>query len=263
MSKLDYLPTSAALNDAARQIRTDGFCIVRGLFSTDEIAAFDIEAKKLLTRTDLIDDKNMRCRWQSDVGTGACVFDAFDPVTDLCPLFHSVAHDARLQSILQAVYGEPAHLFRDKLIFKPPGATGYGLHQDYVALKTFPRSFLSVLVAIDLADAANGCTEVFPGVHQRGCLMPEDGMYHEIPPGMIDESCGVKLEMAPGDVALFGAFTPHRSGINRSRTWRRQLYMSYNAASEGGDCRAEHYREFREWLRDRYAEFGRTEVHFA
>ena len=42
-------------------------------------------------------------------------------------------------------------LFKDKLIFKRPGALGYGLHQDYIAWKSFPESFVTVIVAIDPA----------------------------------------------------------------------------------------------------------------
>ena len=38
------------------------------------------------------------------------------------------------------------------------------------------------------------------------------------------------LVLEPGDVAVFGGFTPHRSDPNLSDRWRRQLYLSYNAA---------------------------------
>ena len=62
------------------------------------------------------------------------------------------------------------------------------------------------------------------------------------------------LELRPGDVAIFGGFTPHRSGPNRSGRWRRQLYLSYNQRSDGGDQRTKHYEEFHRWLRVRYAE---------
>ncbi len=54
----------------------------------------------------------------------------------------------------------------------------------------------------------------------------------------------------------------HRSGPNRSDRWRRQLYLSYNKFSEGGHQRPQHYREFRDWLRTKYAEHGKTETYF-
>jgi hypothetical protein len=252
----------SSLNDLVHEYHVQGFGIIRGLFSPDEIAVLDEEAHRLLERTDLIDTNNLRCRWQNDVTSGACLFDAFDPVVDIGPACARIASDSRIQELLQAVYGEPAWLFRDKLIFKPPGACGYGLHQDYIAWPSFPRSFLTILVPIDCSDSLSGCTEVFAGCHEQGYLMEEDGDYHEIPPGYVDESQSVKLILSPGDVAFFGGFTPHRSAPNRSRHWRRQLYLSYNADSDGGDCRTSHYGEFHEWLRKQYAKYGRNNVHY-
>ena len=40
------------------------------------------------------------------------------------------------------------------------------------------------------------------------------------------------------------------------------MYLSYNADSDGGDYRDEHYREFHAWLCDRYAEYGKHGVWF-
>jgi ectoine hydroxylase-related dioxygenase (phytanoyl-CoA dioxygenase family) len=173
-----------------------------------------------------------------------------------------LAADPRLLGLLAGVYGEPAHLFKDKLIFKPPGAKGYDLHQDYIAWKDFPRSFITVLVPVDPCHRGNGCTEVFPAYHRQGCLAPEDGDYHPLPADVVDESKVVPLELEPGDVALFGAFTPHRSAPNRSAGWRRQLYLSYNAASDGGERRTAHYQEFHAWLKVKYAEYGKHHVYF-
>ncbi len=45
-------------------------------------------------------------------------------------------------------------------------------------------------------------------------------------------------------------------------SWRRQLYLSYNAQSDGGDQREAHYREFHVWLKKKYAEFGKHAVYF-
>ena len=80
-----------------------------------------------------------------------------------------------------------------------------------------------------------GPRRYFPCPLQQGYLSPTDGMYHELSPASVDESNGVKLELMPGDVAMFGGNMPHRSAPNRSRSWRRQLYLSYNAKSDGAD----------------------------
>src|SRR5262245_43861206 len=187
---------------AAEQIRAyhdDGYLIVRDVFSADEIAALAAEAETLVGRSELIDKQNIRCRWQDHAETGECRFDCFDPVIDIGPVSRYFAYDRRILDILAAIYGDEAHLFKDKLIFKPPGATGYTLHQDYISWKEFPESFITVIVAIDPTGAANGATEVFPGYHKQGYLSPKDGDYHHLPLEAIDESRGIVLDLAPGD----------------------------------------------------------------
>jgi hypothetical protein len=240
----------------------DGYLIVRSLFGVAEIALAALEAEVLLGRRELIHTDNIRCRWQPHVDTNECLFETFDPVIDLAPVCHQLAHDPRLMALLAGLYGEPACLFKDKLIFKPPGAKGYDLHQDYISWPSFPQTFVTVLVPLDPSDRSNGCTLVYPGHHQQGYLSPHDGMYHPLPPETVDEAGAVALELQPGDVAVFGCFTPHRSDPNRSPRWRRQLYLSYNALSDGGPRREQHYREFHVWLRERYAEYGRNNTYF-
>ena len=250
--------------DAAQVARyaADGFVVVRQVFSADRIAELDAEATRMLGRTELIDSDNIRCRWQNHVDSGECRFDCFDPVIDLSDACARTARDPRLLAIVGALYGEPACLFKDKLIFKAPGSIGYKLHQDYIAWKSFPTSFVTAIVAIDTADASNGATEVFPGYHAKGCLTPQDGNYHQLPDDAVDAATGVVLDLAPGDVAIFSGYTPHRSGPNRSAQPRRLLYLSYNALSDGGEQRDRHYAEFHRWLQDRYAEYGKTATFF-
>lgn len=239
-----------------------GFVLVRGLLDPAAVARADGEAVALLDRHDLIAKNNLRCRWQTNVRTGACQFETFDPVIDLSPACRALAEDINLRGVLSDLYGEPARLFKDKLIYKPPGCPGYDLHQDWIAWPGFPRSFLTVLVALEPASLANGCTIVYPGYHHGGSLSPEDGQYHPLPDGTVDEAQAVPLELTPGDVAIFGGFTPHRSAPNLSAAWRRQLYLSYNRASDGGDRREAHYAEFHGWLRKRYAEHAKYDVYF-
>lgn len=251
---------SAAL---CQDYRRDGFLVARSLFTREEIDAARTEAELLRQRQDLIHKDNLRCRWQTNVVTGECQFETFDPVLDLAPRCRALAGHPRLLNLLAEVYGEEACLFKDKLIYKPPGVKGYGLHQDWIGWPGFPRSFLTVLIPFDPTDRDNGCTEVFPGYHHLGCLTPADGQYHELPAGVVDEARCVPLELDLGDVAIFSGFTPHRSAPNRSERWRRQLFVSYNQRSDGGPQHEKHYEEFHAWLRRRYAEHGRTGVYFA
>jgi ectoine hydroxylase-related dioxygenase (phytanoyl-CoA dioxygenase family) len=256
-------PTAPARSrSVAEQFESDGYLVVRSLFAADEVEVLASEAKTLLERTELIDTANLRCRWQTDTVTGDCHFDCFDPVTDIGPVSRWFALHPRLLACLRDVYGDEPRLLKDKLIFKRPGAGGYALHQDYIGWDDFPTSFVTAIVAVDATTRENGATEIFPGAHRRGYLSPHDGDYHELSPDALGDAPGVLLELEPGDVALFGGFMPHRSGVNRTGQWRRQLYLSYNADRDGGDRRAAHYRQFEAWLRRKYAQHGRTNVYF-
>jgi ectoine hydroxylase-related dioxygenase (phytanoyl-CoA dioxygenase family) len=161
--------------------------------------------------------------------------------------------DERILQPLESIYGESPELFKDKLIFKPPGATGYALHQDRPDWPGFPESFITVLVAIEPADEQNGCTVVYRGYHRQGPMPPQAGQWH-LPADAVREADRVPLILQTGDVAIFGCYTPHYSAPNRSGRWRRQLFLSYNARSDGGQQKQQHYAEFHARLRERYGE---------
>ena len=256
--------TSAPTLDAVdvQGYRRDGYLIARDVFTPHEVEAMDAEATRLLQRTDLIDTNNIRCRWQDDIVSGECRFDCFDPVIDLSPVFEGVARDARLLGLMSALFGERAYLFKDKLIFKPANAKGYSLHQDYIAWPSFPKSFTTLIVAIDPSDAASGGTEVFPGQHANGNLTAPDGNYHDLPEFLVSGTPGIVLELKAGDIAVFDGFMPHRSASNRSGRSRRLLYLSYNAERDGGEQREAHYAEFKAWLQTQYAKYNRTDTFF-
>jgi ectoine hydroxylase-related dioxygenase (phytanoyl-CoA dioxygenase family) len=121
---------------------------------------------------------------------------------------------------------------------------------------------LTVLIPLDRVDQGNGCTEVFPGYHTNGLLRPRGREYAPLPSDAVDESKAVPLLLDLGDIALFDGFTPHRSAPNRSDRWRRQFFPSYNRFSEGGHQRPQHYQEFREYMRKRYAERGKKNTYY-
>jgi ectoine hydroxylase-related dioxygenase (phytanoyl-CoA dioxygenase family) len=254
----------AALNSSQlRTWREDGYVILRDFFPRAQIAEAAAESEDLLLRhRGVIAAENLRCRFMPNVVTGVEEFECFDPVLDLSLTCHRLALDAGLLAAIGDLYGEGACLFKDKLVYKGPGVKGYDLHQDYAPWDSFPRSFLTVLIPFDRADLENGCTEVFPGYHTQGLLRPRGQEYAPLPADAVDEARAVPLVLDLGDIAIFDGFTPHRSAPNRSKRWRRQFFPSYNRISEGGHQRPQHYREFREWMRTRYAERGRTGMYF-
>src|SRR5262249_27704026 len=152
---------------------------------------------------------------------------------------------------------------KDKIIFKPRGAVGYPLHQDFIAWPTFPESFTTAVIALDAADETSGAIEVFRGAHAKGCLAPRDGGFHMLDEKLVAGHERVLLQMQPGDAAMYGAFMPHRSAPNRSTSSRRHLLVSYvDGPDEDGARRAGHYEDFHQWLREVYGSMGLGDLHF-
>lgn len=240
----------------------EGYVVVRGVFSTDEVAAVAAETEALLARDDLKAMTNLRIRWQYHYETGAPVFELFDPVTDIAPRCDGFLRDPRIASLLESLLGERVHPIKDKLIYKAPGSGGYPLHQDYIAWPGFPESFTTVVIAVDAADDENGSIRLYPGAHARGLLSERDGNFHMLSDDTVAGFAPVSLDLAPGDIAIFGAFMPHRSDVNRSSRGRRHLLFSYNRDSDGGDCRRAHYEDFHHWLREMYGAMGLGDMYF-
>lgn len=248
--------------DQLREYETHGFLVLRDVFHANEIGELLAETDRLLTeRLDLISPNNLRCRYMAHHQTGEPLFEVFDPVNDISPVCARFTTDPRIVSAVESIYGEPACLFKEKLIFKPPGALGYKLHQDIPGAWTgFPRTFLTVLIPIDPSSEENGCTEVFSGYHTD--FLSNDGATYMLPDDAVDIARRTHLVLAPGDMAIFHGLTPHRSASNRSNQMRRVLYVSYNARSDGGDQRDSHYAEFRERMRERLTPQATAPLYF-
>jgi ectoine hydroxylase-related dioxygenase (phytanoyl-CoA dioxygenase family) len=235
--------------DQIHKYETYGFLVLKNVFEPAEMQCLLDESERLLSEhAELISPNNLRCRYMPHHESGEPLFEVFDPVNDISPLCERFCFDPRILSAVGSLYGEPACLFKEKLIFKPPGALGYKLHQDIpLAWNGFPRSFLTVLIPIDPSVEENGCTEVYSGYHDD--FLSSDGSVYMLPDDCVDANRRTPLALNPGDIAIFHGLTPHRSAPNRSDKMRRVLYVSYNAESDGGDQRESHYVEFHERMR--------------
>jgi ectoine hydroxylase-related dioxygenase (phytanoyl-CoA dioxygenase family) len=239
-------PAPSDLDQLSADYKRDGFVILRGVIKPDEARQMSREAYRMLS-LDLVDQNNHRTPFRKGTDPQVGVPERFDPVIDQSPLFKDLATDDRITSAVAACMGEPAVVFKDKLIFKAPGVQGYDMHQDgsWWQMFDFPVSdMLSVSISIDTADKSNGCLQVFRGFHDR--LLSEKGAIRnmtdeEATP--IDRGEATYVETAPGDLVIFHALTPHCSDKNTSDKYRRSFYLTYVAARHdpAGDLRERFY----------------------
>jgi hypothetical protein len=203
---------------------------------TDEVAAWPE-----------VPGKWMRYYERGDAGKLLARIENFVPYhEDLARLFSS----PRLAGLLAELCGEPVVLFKDKINFKLPGGAGFAPHQDAPAYVDFGvEHHLTVMVPIDAFTRENGCLEMARDASARRFLPQNaDGTLR---PGVIESLALEPLLAVPGDIIVFDAWAPHRSGPNRSAGPRRSYYLTFNPAS-AGDHRANYYARKRECFPPEY-----------
>lgn len=230
--------------EEAESYHRRGFLILKGRFDAAEADSWREETDRLRREADP-NTHNLRY-WQPGDATTDEPWKV-DPCVDLSPLFARLARDRRITDALASLYaGYPPRLFKDKLIVKPAGTHGNGLHQDYNWWQGFPGSLLSVCVAIDPTTRENGCTEFWTG-HHRGFLHRAGTQDGQIDPRHLESEEHVYAELEPGDMGIFSCLTPHAAGPNTSSSERRALFLSY-CDSRDGEHYAAHYEHFYAYL---------------
>lgn len=224
-----------------------GYLVIRGALTEHDAKVLQIECDRLLTLEQYTDKNNIRAGHKS-YASGEVKIERLDPVHDISPVFADLVKDERILAPLRDIYLDEPLLFKDKLIFKLPGANGYTMHQDAAWWQGFPiEGLISVMVAIDGATAENGGLELFPGYHDR--LRSTQGELRNMNAAEIaeiDPGTGEIVETNPGDIILFHSFTPHQSGPNLSDRSRKQLFLTYSPAKNGRLYNA-HYQHYQRY----------------
>jgi phytanoyl-CoA hydroxylase len=174
----------------------------------------------------------------------------------------------RILDVLEALIGPDVMAMQTMLFLKPPGSDGQGFHQDSYYIPTLPDSLCGAWLAIDRADAENGCMHFAVG-SQHEPVYPDAGNREVHHPGgglrdltVIDHASDtdesrngltpiarryrdrwVPVEADPGDVVFFGGHVIHWSYANRTRDRFRRSFVGHyaNARSftqwDGGNAR--------------------------
>lgn len=218
-----------------------GFVKLPAIFRQDEMDSIRVEFDRLFSDPNILREDSLRSASRQSLLTGK-VLDRLDPIIDLSPMMKELTHDPRIIDAVSHAIGEPANLFKDKAIMKPPGAFGYGVHQDYTNWQEIPvpaPQLISALVAIDAGTEENGGLQLYPGLHRQHLRPPEtpSDIFNPnaglVPDEVLAGHQSELVSVEPGDLVLFSSLAPHFSGPNRSECKRRSLFLSYAAARFG------------------------------
>jgi ectoine hydroxylase-related dioxygenase (phytanoyl-CoA dioxygenase family) len=221
------------LDELKRTFERDGYAVVRGLFSPEEVE----EIKETF-------EKVHRDEFSKSWDDG--VRDPNDPLFQYPRVVHPHRFNAtarryllhsEVKKCLAAIFDEEPVATQSMYYFKPPGARGQAMHQDNLYLLVDPGTCVAAWTAIDRVDRENGCMMVVPGTHRGNILCQESGgeelkresfsgSITRIPKGMK----AVEVPMEPGDTLFFGGSVIHGSGPNRSKERFRRSFIGHYAA---------------------------------
>ena len=163
----------------------------------------------------------------------------------------------------------PAKLFKEKIIYKRPGGTGYAPHYDgpSCALSGLAKNFITVGVSIDDQTPENGCLR---GVWPKHQCPEEESCIVEAKPGASPDADGragaidgqIAAELPwrdmpskAGTITIFNHWFPHYSEPNHSSSTRRMAYFLFNSGRDG-DLHDAH-RDYAKRIREEYEQAER------
>ena len=158
---------------------------------------------------------------------------------DLDPVFDRVSRRPCLAALARGLGLADPLLVQSMVIWKPPAIGGAVVcHQDATFLITDPPSVIGFWLALEDADAGNGCLFAIPGGHRgplRQLFHDVDGalVTETLDPAPFDEAAAVPLPAPKGTLVVLHGKLPHGSAPNRSERSR----MAYTLHAVDGAAR--------------------------
>lgn len=179
--------------DEYRRFRSDGFLVVRGLVSNQDVAELrqhtdDMMQGRLPEQEDMPEeelkvDESLSDEEKSKKRESLHIRGLFKPASHLSPqekaqqflrihmlhrklsLHERYLLHPRVLDVVEAIIGPDVSAMQSMLFLKPPGSQGQGWHQDSYYIPTVPDSLLGAWIAIDDADEYNGGLWFAKGSH--------------------------------------------------------------------------------------------------
>ena len=231
------------------EFRANGYVVVRGLFSADEVAT--------IRDAFMEQGKNGPVPGMSEMirGTAPNGYDKSDPLAFYPRMMHPHKHpelslvgplamryilDERVGAILRELFQDEPIATQSMFYFKPPGARGQDLHQDNYYLRTKPGTCMAAWTAIDDADESNGGLVLVPGTKDLDIACPEradnsqffTADHVEPPAGLKPEPVNLKA----GDVLFFNGSVIHGSYPNTSKDKFRRAFICHYVPATSVEC---------------------------
>lgn len=218
--------------DQAEQFQSDGYLIVRELFSPAEMAGLLNYAK---SDTALSNESYVR-KDSTGAETRLALRNDLNPDSP----YSAVVRCRRVAATMQKLLADEVYHYHHKMMLKQPKVGGaWEWHQDYGYWYNngcLTPNMGSCMIAVDRATKENGCLQIIPKSHHIGRIdHVKVGEQVGADPERVDVALQrlplVYCEMSPGDAVFFHSNLLHRSDRNTSDGARWSLICCYNTKS--------------------------------
>jgi ectoine hydroxylase-related dioxygenase (phytanoyl-CoA dioxygenase family) len=228
----------ASSTDAAKFDR-DGYVVLAGALTPDEVAALNAEALRICRgERGAVDGLVPGAEQDSDdqvIRRYACIHHPHK----LSPLMHAALAHPRLVEALTTVIGPNVKAMQSMLFTKGEGKPGQAWHQDEYFIPTRDRSLTAAWIALDDATVDNGCLWALPGSHRPGVIYPDrehDDIRFDCTVEAYDfpyrDDDAVPLEVPAGSAIIFNGYLLHRSLPNTGRHGMRRALVNHYMSAE-------------------------------
>ena len=223
----------------------EGYAIVRGLFSAEEIDEIAIAVDQIHAEG----VKHGRSFRHGNLFYNVVSGPGTDPLVRMVqwpsyhqPVLNHVRLDARVARLLEPIIGHNLKQIINQIHWKVPGSLGdFAWHQDSrsrrpaSAYRNLATSYVQTGLAIDPHTPESGCMRFVPRSHLCGDLgmdCSKKALGTAMSDAMLDAiglsaSDAVDLILEPGDLALWSPYLVHGSSTNRSDHKRRFYINGY------------------------------------
>lgn len=234
----------------------DGFVLLRAYLSPEEAAEVDRNIDRFIR--DILPTAPETTAFYEDKADPASI-KRLQNMTDLDPYFRDLFFADRFVDLAAQLLGDRA-VGRALQWFNKPARVG-GVtppHQDGFYFMLDPNEAITLWLALDDIDEANGCMRYVRGSNRRG-MRPHQrsnviGFSQGITDyGDADRAAEAVIRAGPGDLFAHHSMTIHRADPNPSNRRRAALgFVYYAAAAKEDQERAARYREqlFAQWKRE-------------
>ncbi len=238
--------SSETLAAAKADFDRDGYAVIRGFQTTDEVQQLEEEISRYVR--DILPHQPSDAAFYEDKSHPETLF-RLSCLQDFSSYFAQIPKQERFVDL-------SAMLLKDTVVSKgiqlfgkaPRVGNETPSHQDGYYFTLEPNEALTVWLPLDRTDEENGSICYVPGSHKRGLLPHGRGDTFGFSQGLLDytdedRATEVTIVADPGDLIVHHSLTIHRADPNRSDRRRWAIGLVYYAGRAKVDTAAREARD--------------------